>query len=119
LELIFAELCANAAKFHPQRNPKVQVSVRPQGGAGMARIEFMDDGVHLAPEELLNVWRPYFQAERKLTGEVPGVGLGLPLLAALVVQLGGTYDLANCPDHAGLVVSFSLPWSPGPALPSA
>lgn len=119
LELIFAELCANAAKFHPQRNPKVQVSVRPQGGAGMARIEFMDDGVHLAPEELLNVWRPYFQAERKLTGEVPGVGLGLPLLAALVVQLGGTYDLANRPDHAGLVVSFSLPWSPGPGLTPA
>lgn len=117
LELILGELCANAAKFHPQHSPKVQVLVRPQGAAGMARIEFMDDGVHLAPEELINVWRPYFQAERRLTGEVPGVGLGLPLVAAHVVQLGGTYDIANRPDRDGLVVSCTLPWSPGPASP--
>lgn len=114
LNLIIGELCANAAKFHPERNPTVQISVRPQGSAGMARIEFMDDGVHLAPEELSNIWRPYFQVERHLTGEVPGVGLGLPLLAAYALQFGGAYEIHNRIDRPGLVISCTLPWSPSP-----
>ncbi len=114
MELILGELCANAAKFHPQQNPKVRVSVRPKGSVGTTWIEFMDDGVHLVPEELANVWRPYFQVERHLTGEVSGFGLGLPMVAAHLLQFGGTYEMTNRPDRPGLIVSCTLPWSPGP-----
>lgn len=110
LEIILGELCANAVKFHPEQNPTVEVSLHLQGVRSMVSLRLRDDGVHLTPEDLANVWRPYFQAEPTITGEVPGIGLGLPLIAATVVQCGGTYEMANRPDRSGLEVRCTLPW---------
>lgn len=112
LEIILGELFSNAVKFHPQQSPTVDVSLEPRGGTGMMRLSFKDDGIHLTPEDLANVWRPYFQAERRITGEVPGIGLGLALVASTVVQCGGTYEMVNRLDRPGLEVWCTLPWLP-------
>jgi K+-sensing histidine kinase KdpD len=55
------------------------------------------------------VWAPYFQAEKSFTGQVSGMGLGLPLVAALVWNVGGTSRLYNRIDRAGVVVELTLP----------
>jgi signal transduction histidine kinase len=52
---------------------------------------------------------PYYQAERYFTGQVPGMGLGLPTVATLVSRVGGTVYLRNRSGGPGVVVEFTSP----------
>lgn len=108
LETILTELFDNARKFHPQQTPRVTVAVTP---CGSDRITMMigDDGVSLTPSQLERAWIPYFQGEKYFTGEVPGMGLGLPLVASLVMESGGICRLGNRDDGPGVVAHLTLP----------
>lgn len=52
---------------------------------------------------------PYYQAERHFTGQVPGMGLGLPTVAALVGRVGGAVQIQNRIGVSGIVVEFTSP----------
>ena len=66
-----------------------------------------DDGVSLSAEQLEKVWVPYYQAERYFTGQVAGMGLGLPTVAALVARVGGSVQMRNRTGGPGIVVEFT------------
>jgi two-component system, cell cycle response regulator len=109
LELIVEELLENAKKFHPRRTPAVEFSVA-QDSPGFLTLRFVDDGLTLSPEQLSWAWLPYFQGEKDFSGETPGMGLGLPLVATLVWQSGGTVHMNNRSDgQPGVVVSLTIP----------
>lgn len=108
LDAILFELLENARKFHPVKNPHVEIDVGVAGDAQI-RICVRDDGVHLSPEQIRWAWTPYLQGEKFFTGESPGMGLGLPLVATLVWQVGGEVALYNRGDRPGLEVSIVLP----------
>ena len=55
------------------------------------------------------VWSPYIQGEKYFTGEAPGMGLGLSLVATLVWQVGGEVELTNRRDGSGVEVILRLP----------
>ena len=55
------------------------------------------------------MWTPYIQGEKYFTGEAPGMGLGLPLVATLVWQVGGEVRLANRTDGSGVEVTLLMP----------
>jgi two-component system cell cycle response regulator len=107
MELILWELLENAKKFHPQGSPTVEVtlSVIPGG----FRLRVADDGLTLSPDQLIGMWIPYYQAEKGFSGEVPGMGLGLPMVAMLVWRVGGTCRAYNREDGPGIVVELDLP----------
>ncbi len=109
MELIFWELLENAKKFHPQHEPTVSIEVEIVGTEGV-RFKVMDDGISLAPDQLRRIWLPYYQAERYFTGQVPGMGLGLPTIASLLWGLGGKIDAYNRLPGPGLVVDFTVPF---------
>lgn len=73
----------------------------------LLRVE--DDGLTLAAEQIEQIWRPYFQAEAGFSGNVPGLGLGLPLIAALVVGAGGHVHFYNRSPGPGVAVELMLP----------
>ncbi len=108
MELALREILENTIKFHPQRTPTVEMTVTQAGDTDIC-LQICDDGLTLSPEQLAQVWTPYFQAEKSFTGQVSGMGLGLPLVAALVWNVGGTSRLYNRIDHAGVVVELTLP----------
>ena len=108
MELALREILENAIKFHPQRTPAVEVIVTQVGDTDIC-LRVCDDGLTLSPEQLAQVWTPYYQAEKNFTGQVSGMGLGLPLVAALVWNVGGTSRLYNRTDRAGVVVDLILP----------
>ncbi len=110
-ELVLWELCENAQKFHPQHAPALRIRARPAPGGGLV-LQVRDDGQHLAPEQLSRIWLPYYQGEKHFTGEVPGLGLGLPTVASLVWSVGGVCRAYNREDGPGLVVELVLPESP-------
>ena len=114
LDLILWEVLENAKKFHPQHDPKIDVTValcddRSMSVQTTVRLQIQDDGIALSPKQLLWAWMPYIQGEKFLTGQVPGMGLGLPLVRTLVWQTGGIIRLANRTDHPGVVVEIILP----------
>ncbi len=108
LELVMDELLENSKKFHPSRSPKIDISVG-QTEKGFIHIRVVDNGITLSAEQLAWAWLPYFQGEKDFTGELPGMGLGFPLVATLVWQSGGSLHLSNRPDGPGVMVEMKLP----------
>lgn len=108
LDLVLWEALENAKKFHPQHDPQIDVIVAPWEDSSI-RLQIQDDGITLSPKQLLWAWIPYVQGEKFLTGQVPGMGLGLPLVHTLVWQTGGNIQLKNRTDRSGVVVEIILP----------
>jgi two-component system cell cycle response regulator len=108
LDTILWEILENSIKFHPSKTPHVEIAVCPHGDDALC-LKFCDDGVTLSPEQLRSVWTPYIQGEKYFTGEAPGMGLGLPLVATLVWQVGGDAHLVNRANQPGVEVTLILP----------
>lgn len=108
LEMIFHELLENARKFHPRHNPTVDISIG-QTAPGFINIRVADNGLNLTPEQLRWAWLPYAQGEKDFTGELPGMGLGFPMVATLLWKAGGSLRLRNRPDGPGIVVEMKIP----------
>lgn len=109
VDLVLRELLANAQKFHPRRAPRVEITVARRERCVSLRVA--DDGVSLSPQQAARVWTPYYQGEKLATGEIAGMGLGLPMVASLVWEANGTYCLHNREDGPGVVVELNLPIS--------
>jgi CheY-like chemotaxis protein len=88
LDLILRQLLNNARKFHPQQAPRVQISVHDEETGGV-RLEVEDDGPGIPLELQAQVWLPFYQIDRWRTGQVPGMGMGLTLVANCVWEAGG------------------------------
>lgn len=108
MELILYELLENAKKFHPEHQPIIDIQLE-QIDEKTVRLVVQDNGRVLTPEQLANVWSPYYQVEKNFTGEVVGMGLGLPTVASLVWSIGGRCRIFNRPDDAGVRVEMILP----------
>ena len=108
METILAELFTNARKFHPRQHPRVTVSAVPAEN-DMIMLTVADDGITLAPNQREHAWLPYFQGDKYVTGEVSGMGLGLSMVASLVLDAGGRCSLINRDDRTGVAVHLTLP----------
>jgi len=108
LEMILYELLENSHKFHPSQAPHVEISVG-RAEDGFVSMRVADDGINLSSEQLDWVWLPYFQSEKDFTGEIPGTGLGFPMVATLIWRAGGNLWLRNRPDGPGVIVDLKIP----------
>jgi len=108
LESILYELLANARKFHPQKNPTVEVSVS-RIDEKYIRIRVADNGQTLSTEQLAWVWLPYVQGEKDFTGELPGMGLGFPMVATLIWKAGGDLHFRNRHNGPGVIIELKIP----------
>jgi two-component system cell cycle response regulator len=105
--LVFQELVINSIKFHPNHYP--EIDVRLSVDHQQLKISFSDDGTTLTPEQQMQVWQPYYQAERFFTGQVAGMGLGLPMIAAMVWRSGGSCRIFNRQPGPGVTVEITMP----------
>jgi signal transduction histidine kinase len=109
LQLICGELLENARKFHPRRNPAIEIVIACHDDA--IGLHVRDDGVSLAPDQLERAWLPYYQSERFFTGQVPGMGLGLPMVANLLWRIGGFCRISNRAPGPGVDVEIRIPFA--------
>jgi two-component system cell cycle response regulator len=108
-QLIMGELIENARKFHPTQNPVIEVATAYDNDALLLHVR--DDGRSLAPDQLAQVWLPYYQGERYFTGQVPGMGLGLPMVASLLWRIGGSCRIGNREPGPGVDVEIRIPFA--------
>ena len=107
MEVVLWEILENAKKFHPLQSPVVEVFAS-RTSAETIRLQISDDGIFLSPAQLAHAWTPYYQGEKYVTGEVPGMGLGLPLVAYLVWSVGGRCHMDNRSEAPGVIVELVL-----------
>jgi signal transduction histidine kinase len=108
-EMILHELLENSRKFHPTHEPELDILIL-ESDNGFIKIIFTDNGLTLSVEQLQWAWLPYFQGEKDFTGELPGLGLGFPMVASLIWKAGGAIQLRNRPDGPGVIVDLKIPY---------
>jgi two-component system OmpR family sensor kinase len=103
LLLVFHNLLDNADKFC---EPGDTIEVRAFEDGSVVVVEVADTGPGIPPEELPHIWEELYRGE-KARG-VPGSGLGLALVRAIVERHHGQISLRSR-EQQGTVVTVRLP----------
>jgi signal transduction histidine kinase len=91
VEQVVANLVANAIRYSP---PDSDVEVRvSESGDARVRIEVRDHGIGIPPEQLGQVFSPFFRAANAQHQHKGGLGLGLYIAAESVRRHGGTIQV--------------------------
>jgi two-component system OmpR family sensor kinase len=103
LSLALLNLVDNAMKYTA---PGDRIEVRAREAAGMVVVEVADTGPGIGPDDLGHIWEELYRSPDART--VPGSGLGLALVRAVVERHGGTVDTESRVGH-GTVMRVQLP----------
>ncbi|MGC9490683.1 MAG: ATP-binding protein [Thermovirgaceae bacterium] len=95
----------NAVRHTPGNS---HVDVKIAEDAGNAVISVRDYGPGVPPEELPNLFRPFYRVDDARDRETGGTGLGLAIAHRAVVLHGGRITAANA-ENGGLEVRIFLP----------
>jgi signal transduction histidine kinase/HAMP domain-containing protein len=87
LAQVIDNLLSNALKFTP---PGGRVSVRLSARGGVARLELRDTGFGIPAADIPRLFDRFYRAANAATGAVPGLGLGLMIVRAIVEGHDGT-----------------------------
>ncbi|MBD5780254.1 response regulator [Pelagicoccus sp. NFK12] len=103
------EIVENAIKFHRGATVSIDCYIKKAEDPQRVLIVFQNNSYPLSKDELANAWKPYWQADRYVTGEIAGMGLGLSLIAANVWTAGGTCKIENHSQTDGVQLTLSFP----------
>jgi signal transduction histidine kinase len=104
MEQIFGNLLDNAVKYlDPQRPGRIEV-VAEETTEGVA-FEVRDNGRGIAEEDMDKVFAPFRRAGPQ---DIPGEGMGLAYVRALLHRLGGRIECESQPG-VGTTIRFVLP----------
>ncbi|HXG03322.1 MAG TPA: ATP-binding protein, partial [Candidatus Binatia bacterium] len=107
LDRILSNLVANAVKYAP-RSTHVRLAARAEAARVIITVD--DEGPGIPPALAARVFEPYFRVAETAAG-VPGAGLGLAVVKALVEAQGGRIAIAGEPGR-GTRVTLELPAVP-------
>ncbi len=120
---ILYNLLSNAIKFTPQGSVTVRcqwvervdrdAAAAPESTATALRVEVIDTGIGIAPEDQATIWEEFRQipSAAQQVGAIPGTGLGLALTRQLVQHMGGVVWLDSTLGQ-GSTFTFVLPRKP-------
>lgn len=93
LRMLFGELIQNGLKFNTSDPATVTVSMAALPEALVFAVA--DNGVGIPPEEYDKIFEKFYQSEKDFTGNVEGIGLGLPTVKKIVESYGGTIEVSS------------------------
>jgi signal transduction histidine kinase len=84
---VLLNLLSNAAKFS---EPDKSIEVRCETSlGGEIMISVIDQGIGMAPDQVSEATRPFYQADSRLSRKYGGTGLGLSIVSGLMECHGG------------------------------
>ena len=103
---ILLNLLSNAIKFTDDG----EIIVRSEHDDTSITLSVEDTGIGIAPENLENIFDPFWQVEQRSTRRAGGTGLGLSVSRSLARLLGGDVTVQSTPK-GGSSFKLSLPTS--------
>jgi len=102
LRVAFSNLIENACKFSADK----QCDVHIRYAKSQIALEFRDTGIGIPPEDLENIFTPFFRGANKRYA--PGNGIGLSLTQRIVTLHHGTLTVTSHPGN-GSAFTITLP----------
>lgn len=99
LHQILDNLLSNAIKYSPDGG-HIQLSLQHQ--ANQVTIRVSDQGIGIPPEDQPHLFDAFHRARN--VGDVPGTGLGLPIVKKSVAAYGGTITFASQPGQGSTFI---------------
>ena len=118
LELTFVNLLSNAVKYaDPDKSPRFVEVLAGDGSEGTAQVVVRDNGIGIPADRLTSVFERFSRAhtDREDVRGVPGLGLGLSIVADCVHGMGGRVEVESS-EHRGTAFLITLPKAPGHIL---
>ncbi len=106
LQQVFWNLLKNSTKFTPHGG---RVAVRCRPNEAHVVVEVQDSGIGIEPEAMPRIFDAFEQAERSITRQFGGLGLGLAISKALVEMHGGTIEAHSAGPGKGATFRIRLP----------
>ena len=106
LQQVFWNLLKNAIKFTPHGGC---VGIRCRPNEEHVVVEVNDSGIGIEPEALPRIFNAFEQAERSITRQFGGLGLGLAISKALVELHGGRIEVHSNGRDKGATFRVRLP----------
>ncbi len=114
---VCANLLSNAVKFSPDGGT-VRLDVIDEGDETV-EIRVVDEGPGIPAADLPHVWERFYRVQTERHREVPGTGLGLPIVKGLVeTRIGGTIDIES-DGLKGTTVILRIPREQAVSMPVA
>jgi two-component system, OmpR family, phosphate regulon sensor histidine kinase PhoR len=95
MDCVLDNLVENAVKFAEKDRIALRVEVVPASSPHRVALAITDDGPGVPPEMCERVFDRFDQVEADFTGNVDGLGLGLPLVRRIVERQGGAVRLRS------------------------
>ncbi len=88
----FYNLLINAINYSGKDK---KITVRQTTANGSVKIEVIDNGEGIAPENLQYIWDRYYKIDKKHKRAVTGTGLGLSIVKKFIDLHGGSYGVES------------------------
>lgn len=95
IERLFVNLISNAVKFTPKDGKVTITAHRDRGSGNFVEIKVADTGIGIAESEFPNMFKRFFRASSATKASIPGFGIGLSLVHAIVEEHGGTITFSS------------------------
>ncbi|MEM8712128.1 MAG: ATP-binding protein [Planctomycetota bacterium] len=106
LRQVLINLLGNAAKFTDAGGVRLIASIPEEGEL---RLEVEDSGRGMSPEESIELFQPFSQADGTVTRRFGGTGLGLTISRRLAILMGGTVELVRTEPGVGTSFGIRIP----------
>jgi len=110
LAQVLDNLISNALKFTPADG---RITVGLEASDGRARLTVADTGIGVPPDEQPRLFDRFYRASNATARAVPGAGLGLTIVRAIVEGHGGTVRIRSTSER-GTTFAVLLPLHPAP-----
>ncbi|MBO4675889.1 MAG: HAMP domain-containing histidine kinase, partial [Elusimicrobiaceae bacterium] len=87
------ELLSNAIKFNNKMEKNIKVQAANHGDS--ISISVRDYGVGIRPQDVNRIFEPFFQVDDNFTGQISGLGLGLPMVQRIAQLHGGSASVVS------------------------
>jgi two-component system CheB/CheR fusion protein len=106
LQQVLWNLLKNASKFTPEHG---ELRLRSYNTPGRVLLEVSDSGVGMADHEMSGIFNPFEQANKDISREYGGLGLGLAIARASVLAHGGEIRAWSAGKGKGATFTVELP----------
>jgi PAS domain S-box-containing protein len=113
LRQIFVNLLGNAVKF--TKSGRIDMRITDEGAGSpkiMLRVDVIDSGIGMIPEQLERLFRPFTQGDASITRKFGGTGLGLTISRRLAELLSGGVSVTS---KIGIGSTFTVKIDGGPS----